>query len=121
MKTFICAVAVGALVACAKKETYNAPSTTTAAPALNTSTTASQPAEETYPMTATIVSRDAAKNTVNLDNKEVPGKMMAMKMDYELRGAKVDALPANGSAVEVTMHEKDGKYFVTDVKPMPKK
>jgi hypothetical protein len=27
--------------------------------------------EKTYPMTATIVSRDPAKNTLNLDNKEV--------------------------------------------------
>ena len=40
-------------------------------------------------MRATIVSRDPAKNTVNLDNKEVPGEMAAMKMDFELRGVKV--------------------------------
>jgi len=26
---------------------------------------------------------------VNLDNKEVPGEMAAMKMDYELRGAEM--------------------------------
>jgi hypothetical protein len=40
-----------------------------------------------YLITATIVSRDPAKNTVNLDNNEVPGEMAAMKIDYELRGA----------------------------------
>jgi hypothetical protein len=68
-------------------------------------------------MTATIVSRDPAKNTVNLDNKEVPGQMMAMKMDYELRGAKVSDLPPDGTAVEVTMHDVNGAYYVTDVKP----
>ena len=73
--------------------------------------------ETTYPMTATIVSRDPAKNTVNLDNKEVPGKMMAMKMDYELRGAKVSELPPDGTPVEVTMHDVNGSYYVTDVKP----
>jgi copper binding protein CusF len=76
----------------------------------------SQPTEKTYPMTATIVSRDPAKNTVNLDNKEVPGQMMAMKMDYELRGAKVTSLPPDGTAVEVTMHDTNGSYYITDVK-----
>ena len=73
--------------------------------------------EKTYPMTATIVSRDPAKNTVNLDNKEVPGEMAAMKMDYELRGAKVSELPPDGSAVEVTVHDQNGSYYVTGVKP----
>jgi len=72
-------------------------------------------------MTATIVSRDPAKNTVNLDNQEVPGKMAAMKMDYELRGARVDSLPGNGSAVIVTMHDQNGKYWITEVKPQSKK
>jgi copper binding protein CusF len=79
-------------------------------------TTASASNEKTYPMTATIVSRDPANNTVNLDNKEVPGRMAAMKMDYEVRGAKVSLLPPDGSAVEVTMHDRDGAYYVTDVK-----
>ena len=77
----------------------------------------SDPKDNTYPMTATIVSRDPAKNTVNLDNKEVPGQMMAMKMDYELRGAKVSSLPPNGTAVVVTMHDVNGVYYVTDVRP----
>ena len=77
----------------------------------------SQPIEKTYPMTATIVSRDSAKNSVNLDNKEVPGQMAAMKMDYELRGAKVSDLPPDGAVVVVTMHDMNGAYYVTDVKP----
>lgn len=72
--------------------------------------------EKTYPMTATIVSRDPAKNTVNLDNKEVPGEMAAMKMDYELRGAKVTELPPDGTPVEVKVHDVNGSYYVTDVK-----
>jgi hypothetical protein len=75
------------------------------------------PDEKTYPMTATIVSRDPAKNTVNLDNKEVPGEMAAMKMDYELRGAKVSDLPPDGTSVVVTVHDVNGSYYVTDVKP----
>ena len=72
---------------------------------------------KSYPMTATIISRNPADNTVNLDNKEVPGVMEAMKMDYELRGAKVDSLPPNGTAVDVTLHEQSGRYWVTDAKP----
>ncbi len=76
----------------------------------------SAPAEKTYPMTATIVSRDAGKNTLNLDNKEVPGEMGAMKMDYEVKDAKVTSLPADGSAVEVTVHDRNGSYYITNVK-----
>jgi hypothetical protein len=77
----------------------------------------SEAKDNTYPMTATIVSRDPAQNTVNLDNKEVPGVMEAMTMDYEVRGAKVASLPPNGTAVDVTLHERDGRYWVTNVKP----
>jgi hypothetical protein len=71
--------------------------------------------EKTYPMTATIVSRNPAKNTLNLDNEEVPGEMAAMKMDYEVRGAKVAELPPDGTAVNVTVHDLNGAYFITDV------
>ena len=72
--------------------------------------------EKTYPMTATIISRDPAKNTLNLDNKEVPGEMAAMKMDYEVRGAKVGSLPPDGTPVVVTKHDQNGEYYITDVK-----
>jgi uncharacterized protein GlcG (DUF336 family) len=73
-------------------------------------------AEKTYPMTATIVSRDPGKNTLYLDNKEVPGEMPAMKMDYELRGARVATAPRDGSPVVVTVHDRDGSVWITDVK-----
>ena len=82
-----------------------------------TSTPSTAPKEKTYAMTATIVSRDPTKNTVNLDNKEVPGEMTAMKMDYELRGAKVTKLPADGTPVVVTVHDANGSYYVTGVTP----
>ena len=75
-----------------------------------------QPPEKTYPMTATIVSRDTRGNTVNLDNKAIPGVMEAMKMDYPLRGTTVESLPPNGTPVDVTLHERDGEFWVTDVK-----
>ena len=83
---------------------------------MSTSTATNAAAEKTYPMTATIVSRDPAKNMVNLDNKEVPGEMAAMRMDYELRGAKVTSLPPDGMPVEVTVHDQNGWYYITDVK-----
>ena len=73
--------------------------------------------ENIYTMNGKLVSRDPAQNTVNLDNMEVPGKMAAMKMDYELRGAKVAELPPDGTPVEVTVHDTNGSYYVTDVKP----
>ena len=38
-------------------------------------------------------------------------------MDYELRGAKVSELPADGTPIEVTVHDMNGSYYVTDVKP----
>lgn len=104
------------LAACRGNETKSG-TTASAPPAPGTASAAA--AEKTYPMTATIVSRDPVKNMVNLDNQEVPGEMGAMKMDYELRGAKVDSLPPDGKAVEVTVHDQNGKYWVTDVKPKP--
>lgn len=64
-----------------------------------------------------IVSRDVAKNTVNIDNEDVPGKMAAMKMDYEVRDAKVDTLPADGTKVQMTVHDQNGTYWLTEVKP----
>jgi len=76
------------------------------------------PKENVYPMTATIISRDPAQNSVSLDNKEVPGVMDPMRMDYALRGAKVDALPPDGTPVDVKLHESDGRYWISDVKPV---
>src|SRR5437773_12273856 len=102
MKRVLSVALIAFAMACSKQTQTNAPAAS---------------AEKTYPMTATIVSRDPAKNTVNLDNKEVPGKMMAMKMDYELRDAKVSGLPPDGTPVVVTMHDVNGAYYVTDVKP----
>src|SRR5258708_2711529 len=101
MKRIVMAMLIVLAVACSKGPETNTPASK----------------ETTYPMTATIVSRDSAKNTVNLDNEEVPGRMAAMKMDYELRGAKVSELPPDGSAVEVTVHDRDGSTYVTGVKP----
>lgn len=71
-------------------------------------------------MTATIVSRDPAQNVVTLDNKDIPGVMEPMRMDYSVRDAKVNALPPNGTAVTATLHESDGNYWVTGVRAVPR-
>ena len=109
--------------ACAKNETGAPTTETTAAPATDTSAvstaagpTATSAAETTYPMYGVLVSRDPAKNTINIDNEEVPGKMAAMKMDYEVRDAKVDTLPADGTKVQMTVHDQNGSYWLTEVK-----
>ena|SRR5581483_1743802 len=82
---------------------------------------AEPPAKETrYALTATIVARDPSQNAVTMDNKAVPGVMDAMRMDYELRGAKVSSLPPNGTPVTATLHEQGGNYWVTDIKPVVK-
>lgn len=124
MKKWIPIIAASLIfAACAKKEADTASTETTAAPVTDTSAvstvagTTATAAETTYPMYGVLVSRDAAKNTINIDNEEVPGKMAAMKMDYEVRDAKVDALPADGTKVQVTMHDQNGTYWVTEVKP----
>lgn len=72
-------------------------------------------AGKTYPMHGVIVSRDPARNTVNIDNEDVPGVMAPMKMDYELRGAKVDSLPPDGTRVTMTLHEENGTFRVSGV------
>lgn len=68
-------------------------------------------------MTATIVSRDTSQNVVTMDNKNIPGVMEAMRMDYRVSDAKVNALPPNGSPVTATLHERDGDYWVSNVRP----
>ena len=42
--------------------------------------------------------------------------MDAMRMDYRVGDAKVNALPPNGTPVNATLHERDGDYWVTGVR-----
>lgn len=109
--------------ACSKNETGAPMTETTAAPPTDTSAvstaagdTATSAAETTYPMYGVLVSRDPAKNTIAIDNEEVPGKMAAMKMDYEVRDVKVDTLPPDGTKVQMTVHDQNRTYWLTEVK-----
>lgn len=116
-KFFVFVLVAVSILACQKDETATSQSeavtdTAAAAPSGGSQT------ENTYTMTGTLVSRNAATNEVTIDNDEVPGGVMAkMVMAYELRGSKVDDLPADGTKITSTLHEQNGKYWVSDVKP----
>ncbi|MBV9185977.1 MAG: copper-binding protein [Acidobacteria bacterium] len=64
----------------------------------------SVPGEKTYALAGKIVGRDASENSLTIDHEAIPGFMEAMTMDYIVRGAKVDALPPNGTAITATLH-----------------
>jgi len=114
-KLFALALIVTGLVACQKSEPAQTDTgTATVSPA------APADAEKTYTMNGKLVSRAAAKNQVTIDNEEVPGGVMApMVMAYELRGATIDSLPPDGTRISSTLHEENGTYWVTDVRPAP--
>jgi Cu/Ag efflux protein CusF len=76
--------------------------------------TEAKPAKS-YPLSGTIVSRDVEKNRLVIDHEEIEGWMKAMKMPFEVRGAKVAELPADGSKITATVHVAGGKYWITDV------
>ena len=122
IRTTIALLLVVTIIACVEESgqtDYGATATDPqqTATATDIASTGASTAEKTYPMYGVIVSRDQARNTVNIDNEDVPGVMAPMKMDYELRGAQVASLPPDGTKVQVTLHEQNGTYWVTDVKP----
>jgi protein SCO1/2 len=77
----------------------------------------SVPGEKTYAMTGKIVGRDVSENSLKIDHQAIPGYMEAMTMDYLVRGAKVDALPPNGTAITATLHVTDDNgIWITGVR-----
>lgn len=79
----------------------------------------SEPGEKLYTLTGKILSRDAGDNTLRIEHQAVPGFMEAMTMDFSVRGAKVDAMPPNGSRIEAKLHVTGTGYWVTEVKRLP--
>ena len=59
----------------------------------------SEPGERLYALNGTIVGRDSADNTVRVSHDRIPGFMEAMTMDFSVRGASVDELPADGTKI----------------------
>lgn len=79
----------------------------------------SEPGEKLYVVRGVILSRDAERNTLNVDHEAIPGFMEAMVMDYTVRGAKVDSLPADKKRMEAKLHVTERSYWITDVKAIP--
>src|SRR5438105_2572030 len=65
----------------------------------------------------TIISRDIAKNEIIVQHGEVKGLMGPMTMGYQVRGQKVATLPKDGTRIDAMLHESNGAYWLTDVKP----
>lgn len=74
-------------------------------------------AEKSGRLEGTIVSRNAAKNELTVAHGDVAGVMGAMTMPYEVRGQRVTSLPNDGAKIIATLHESNGSYWLTDVKP----
>ena len=104
-----CAAAVIALavvvIACANSEPKEKP--------------LSEPGEKLYTMRGRVVARDDGDNTLRVDHEPIPGFMDAMTMDYSVRGARVTALPPDGTRVEAKLHVTTNGYWLTDVKKAP--
>src|SRR5262245_41194621 len=75
-----------------------------------------QAAEKSGRLDGTIVGRDAQKNQLTVSHADVVDIMGAMTMPYEVRGQRVDALPANGAKITAPPHESNGSYWLTDVR-----
>ena len=79
----------------------------------------SEPGEKLYTMRGRVVARDDGDNTLRVDHEPIPGFMDAMTMDYSVRGARVTALPPDGTRVEAKLHVTTSGYWLTDVKKAP--
>lgn len=71
--------------------------------------------ETTGQLEGTIVSRDVATNRLTVAHGDVPGIMAAMTMPYEVRGQRVDSLPADGTTIKATLHADGADYWLTDI------
>lgn len=77
--------------------------------------TTSAASDKVYALRGKIVARDAGDNTLRVDHEEIKGFMEAMTMDYSVRGAKVGALPPDGTKVTAKLHVAGDAYWLTDV------
>ena len=76
----------------------------------------SEPGERLYALNGTMIGRDSADNTVRVSHERIPGFMEAMTMDFSVRGASVDELPADGTKIAASLHVTDRAYWLTGVK-----
>jgi hypothetical protein len=74
-----------------------------------------EPGQRLYPLSGTIVARDTADNTVRVSHERIAGFMEAMTMDFSVRGASVNELPADGTRIKAQLHVTDRAYWLTGV------
>jgi len=79
----------------------------------------SEPGEKLYGIRGVIVSRNSGDNSLRLNHEAVAGFMAAMTMDFSVRGADVQSLPADGKRIEAKLHVTDRAFWITDVKQVP--
>jgi hypothetical protein len=79
----------------------------------------SEKGEKLYVVRGIIMSRNAADNSLSINHEAIPGFMAAMQMDFVVRGASIDTLPADKSRIEANLHVTDTSYWITDVKKIP--
>ncbi len=79
----------------------------------------SVPGEKLYALEGKILGRDAASNLLRIDHKAIPGYMEAMVMEYPVRGAEVQSLPADQSNITAKVHVTESAYWLTDVRKVP--
>jgi hypothetical protein len=82
-------------------------------------TETSEKGEKLYVVRGVIMSRNPGDNSLSLNHEEIPGFMAAMQMDYVVRGATIDTLPADKSRIEAKLHVTNTGYWITDVKKIP--
>lgn len=102
MKRLAAAVILAFLLGCAEKERP-----------------LSEAGEKLYAVRGVVISRNAADNSLKVDHEAIPGFMEAMVMDYNVRGAEVQTLPADKSRIEAKLHVTDRAYWITDIKRIP--
>ncbi len=101
----ICHLVLALLFACSQAEDPSKP--------------LSEQGEKLYTVRGIILSRDVTRNSLNVDHERIPDFMEAMKMDYNVRGAKVEKLPADKTRIEAKLHVTERSYWITDVKAIP--
>jgi protein SCO1/2 len=68
-----------------------------------------------YDIKGTVVGVAADKQSVTLDHEEIPGLMMAMKMEYQVDNPKLLEDLKSGDKVQGRLKAESGKYTITQL------
>jgi protein SCO1/2 len=68
-----------------------------------------------YDIKGTVVAVALDKQSVTLDHEEIPGLMMAMKMEYRVDNPKLLENLKPGDKVQGRLKAESGKYTITEL------